>query len=104
MGTQEISIARDPQSKKRFLKHLLHDVEAIEQILDRGLFESGITRIGAEQEFCLVDRHFKPSLNALEVLQKVKDNHFTPELARYNLEINLDPRPLTGNTLSAMHI
>ncbi len=103
MGTQEISIARDPQSKKRFLKHLLHDVEAIEQILERGLFESGITRIGAEQEFCLVDRHFKPSLNALEVLQKVKDDHFTPELARYNLEINLDPRELTGNALSAMH-
>src|SRR6056297_1286742 len=104
MGTQVISIAKDPQSKRKFLKHLLHDVEAIEQILERGLFESGITRIGAEQEFCLVDRHFKLSLNALEVLLKVKDNHFTPELARYNLEINLDPRPLTGNTLSAMHI
>lgn len=103
MGTQDISIARDPQSKKRFLKHLLHDVEAIEKILERGLFESDITRIGAEQEFCLVDKHFKPSLNALEVLQKVKDKHFTPELARYNLEINLDPLPLTGDSLSAMH-
>ncbi len=103
MGTQVISIAKDPQSKRKFLKHLLHDVEAIEQILERGLFESGITRIGAEQEFCLVDRHFKPSLNALEVLQKVKDDHFTPELARYNLEINLDPQPLTGKSLSDMH-
>lgn len=103
MGTQEISIARDPQSKKRFLKHLLHDVEAIEKILERGLFESDVTRIGAEQEFCIVDRHFKPSLRALEVLQKVKDNHFTPELARYNLEINLDPLELTGDCLSVMH-
>ena len=103
MGTQDISIAKDPQSKKRFLKHLLHDVEAIEQILDRGLFESGVTRIGAEQEFCLVDKHFKPSLNALDVLQKVKDDHFTPELARYNLEINLDPRTLSGSSLSDMH-
>ena len=103
MGTQEISIAKDPQSKKRFLKHLMHDVEAIEKILDRGLFESGVTRIGAEQEFCLVDRHFKPSLNALDVLRKVKDDHFTPELARYNLEINLDPRTLSGSSLSDMH-
>jgi len=103
MGTQNVSIARDPQSKKRFLKHLIHDVEAIERMLDRGLFESGVTRIGAEQEFCLVDKHFKPSLNALEVLQKVKDDHFTPELARYNLEINLDPLILTGENLSVMH-
>ncbi|MDZ7756512.1 CBS domain-containing protein [Rhodohalobacter sp.] len=103
MGTHDISIARDPHSKRKFLKHLMHDVEAIEAIMERGLFESGITRIGAEQEFCLVDRHFKPSLNALDVLQKVNDSHFTPELARYNLEINLDPRRLTGDSLSAMH-
>ena len=82
---------------------MMHDVEAIEAIMERGLFESGITRIGAEQEFCLVDRHFKPSLNALDVLQKINDSHFTPELARYNLEINLDPRPLSGDSLSAMH-
>ena len=103
MGTHDISIAKDPHSKRKFLKHLMHDVEAIEEIMERGLFESGITRIGAEQEFCLVDRHFKPSLNALDVLQKINDPHFTPELARYNLEINLDPRPLTGDSLSAMH-
>ena len=103
MGTQEIYIARDPHSKRKFLKHLMHDVEAIEAIMERGLFESGITRVGAEQEFCLVDRHFKPSLNALDVLQKVNDRHFTPELARYNLEINLDPRTLTGDSLSDMH-
>ncbi len=103
MGTNDISIAKDPLSKRKFLKHLMHDVEAIEEIMERGLFESGITRIGAEQEFCLVDRHFKPSLNALDVLQKINDSHFTPELARYNLEINLDPRPLTKDSLSAMH-
>ena len=103
MGTHNISIAKDPHSKRKFLKHLMHDVEAIEEIMERGLFESGITRIGAEQEFCLVDRHFKPSLNALHVLQKINDSHFTPELARYNLEINLDPRPLTNDSLSAMH-
>jgi CBS domain-containing protein len=103
MGTHDISIAKDPRSKRKFLKHLMHDVEAIEEIMERGLFESGITRIGAEQEFCLVDRHFKPSLNALDVLQKINDSHFTPELARYNLEINLDPRPLTKDSLSAMH-
>lgn len=103
MGSQDVSIARDPHSKKQFLNHLLKDVEAIEQMLEQGLFESGVTRIGAEQEFCLVDKHFKPSLHALEILQKIDDSHFTPELARYNLEINLDPLPLTGDSLSAMH-
>jgi CBS domain-containing protein len=103
MGRHDISIARDPQSKKRFLKHLLHDVEAIERMMREDLFETGFTRIGAEQEFCIVDQYFKPSRNALEILQNIKDSHFTPELARYNLEINLDPITLTGNCFSDMH-
>ena len=91
MGEQKLSIAKDPESRKLFLKYLLHDVEAIDQMLQNKQIESGINRIGAEQEFCLVDKYFKPSKNAMEVLEKVNDDHFTPELAKYNLEINLDP-------------
>lgn len=102
MGSQHISIARDTESRKKFLAHLLHDVEAIEKMLEGGKFESGVTRIGAEQEFCLVDRYYKPSLHALEILQKVNDPHFTPELARYNLEINLEPLVLEGDCFSRM--
>ena len=102
MGEQKLSIAKDPDSRKRFLKHLLHDVEAIERMLANGQFESGISRIGAEQEFCLVDKYFKPSLNSLQVLEKVDDPHFTPELARYNLEINLDPLELGEDCFSKM--
>jgi CBS domain-containing protein len=102
MGEQALSIAKDPESRKLFLKHLMHDVEAIEKMLSQNMFESGISRIGAEQEFCLVDNHFKPSLHALEILEKINDPHFTPELARYNLEINLDPLELKDNCLSKM--
>lgn len=102
MGMQKLSIAKDPETRKLFLKHLLHDVEAIEQMLQNNQIETGINRIGAEQEFCLVDKYFKPSLNALEILEKVDDDHFTPELARYNLEINLDPLELRGDCFSTM--
>lgn len=102
MGEQKLSIAKDPESRKLFLKYLLHDVEAIEQMLENKQFESGINRIGAEQEFCLVDKYFKPSLNGLEVLQKIEDAHFTPELARYNLEINLDPLEFKSDCFSKM--
>ncbi|PKD42777.1 CBS domain-containing protein [Rhodohalobacter barkolensis] len=91
MGQQKLSIAKNPENRKHFLKHLLHDVEAIERMMELGLFEKGVVRIGAEQEFCLVDSHFKPSKNASSVLQIINDDHFTSELAKYNLEINLDP-------------
>lgn len=102
MGEQILSIAREPETRKLFLKHLLHDVEAIDQMLQNHQIESGINRIGAEQEFCLVDKYFKPSMNALEILEKVDDPHFTPELSKYNLEINLDPLELKGDCFSRM--
>lgn len=102
MGEHKLSIAKDPESRKHFLKHLLHDVEAIEKMLQEGMFETGITRVGAEQEFCLVDKYYKPSTHALEVLEKVEDPHFTPELARYNLEINLDPFEMSGDCFSKL--
>jgi len=102
MGKLKLSIAKDPESRKLFLKHLLHDVEAIERMLENNQFESGINRIGAEQEFCLVDRYFKPSQKAVEVLEKIDDPHFAPELAKYNLEINLDPLEFTSDCFTKM--
>lgn len=102
MGEQKLSIAKDPESRKLFLKYLLNDVEAIDQMLQNNQIESGVNRIGAEQEFCLVDKYFKPSKNAMEVLEKVGDDHFTSELAKYNLEINLDPVELGGDCFSKM--
>lgn len=102
MGEQKLSIAKDPESRKLFLKYLLNDVEAIDQMLQNNQIESGVNRIGAEQEFCLVDKYFKPSKNAMEVLEKVGDSHFTSELAKYNLEINLDPMELGGDCFSRM--
>ncbi|REL33486.1 CBS domain-containing protein [Rhodohalobacter sp. SW132] len=102
MGEQKISLAKDPEARKYFLRHLLRDVEAIERILKENIFESGVVRIGAEQEFCLVDSHFKPSKNASVILQMVDDDHFTSELAKYNLEINLDPLPIGPRCFSEM--
>lgn len=102
MGEHRVSTKTSAASRKKFLKYLLNDVEALDQMLRDGLIEKGIQRIGAEQEFALVDNFFKPSKNGLEILQRVNDPHFTTELARYNLEINLDPFELKDKCFSKM--
>jgi len=96
MGDQRISIAEHSDERKAFLRHLLHDVQALDKMVEQGLFEKGVCRIGAEQEFFIVDKNYKPSRNGPEILQRLDDFHFTTELARYNLEINLDPVELHG--------
>ncbi|MGI9550048.1 MAG: CBS domain-containing protein [Aurantibacter sp.] len=86
-----------------YTKQLVNDIEALERMLSKGLFETNIVRIGAEQEFCLVNDEWEPTKKALQVLEDLQDDHFTTELALYNLEANLDPLTLTGDCFSKMH-
>ncbi len=102
MGEQDVRRESEAEDIRVFLKHLLNDVRAFEKMLDDDLFESDIRRIGAEQEMFLVDPHWRPAPIATEVLEVLDDPHFTTELARFNLEFNLDPLVFGGNCLSAM--
>lgn len=102
MGEQSISTFTTQEKRADFIQHLLNDIEALEQMLANGLIEQGITRIGAEQEFCLLNENWRPASANLELLDHLQDPHFTTELARYNLEINLDPFTLKGGCFSQM--
>ena len=104
MGEQNVSIIQDDEKRKLFMKSLLEDVQAMEYMLDNDWFESDITRIGAEQEMVLVDlENYKPLPIATDILEKLKAHDWVcSELARFNLEINLSPRVLTGNCFSEL--
>lgn len=102
MGSQSVTAIKSQKDRKEFLSHLLNDIEAFNYMLVNNLFESGIQRIGAEQELCIVDEDFRPSTNALKILEKINDEHYTTELALFNLEINLDPHILENNCFSEL--
>jgi len=100
MGSQSVKAIVSLRERKEFLYHLLNDIKALDMMIRDDVFEKDIQRIGAEQELCLVDKNFLPSSNALKVLEKINDKHFTTELALFNLEINLDPQELGGYCFS----
>ncbi len=97
MGDLLAKSASDKAVKTQFIKHLLNDVKCLELMLEKNLIESGVSRIGAEQEFCLISKNWRPEKNADEILKAIDDPHFTNELARFNLELNLDPFELKGD-------
>ena len=99
MGEMNISREQTEQERRRFMRAVLNDLNALEMMIDNGLIESGITRIGAEQEMFLVDRNYSPACKSVEILKDIKDERFTFELAKFNLEANLTPSELTGNCL-----
>ena len=97
MGHALAKSALGKEVRADFIKHLLNDIKSLDFMLDNCLFESGIHRIGAEQEFCLISKNWRPQKNAESILKSIKDHHFATELARFNLEINLDPFTLKGD-------
>ena len=55
MGDLNINKLGANANRAAFIRHLLNDVKALELMLERNLIENDIVRIGAEQEFCLVN-------------------------------------------------
>jgi len=102
MGEQNVKLNDDESTHQAFMKALLTEVHALERMLDTGLIETGVRRIGAEQEMFLIDKANKPALKAMEVLDIVDDDRFTHELGLFNLEANLSPRKLGGDCLALM--
>ncbi|MBD99608.1 MAG: signal transduction protein [Verrucomicrobia bacterium] len=97
MGDHRVKFNKEAEDRKRFVNYLLNDIQALEQLNQKQLIEDDIVRIGAEQEFCLINENWRPSDLAGHILEDVNDDHFTTELAKYNLEINLDPVELKGD-------
>ena len=92
----------DEQKSQAFMKALLKDLRALESMIETGRFETGVARIGAEQEVFLVDCNLRPAPISLEVLDHAKDSRLTTEIARFNLEANLTPLPLTAGCFQQM--
>lgn len=103
MGRQEIVRESDEAERRAFMKALLNELRALERMLGTDLFETGIRRIGAEQEMFLVDAACRPAPIAMDVLEALDDPRFTYELGRFNLEANLSPLTLGSDCLSRMH-
>ncbi len=97
-----VESAKESESLRAFTRSLLRDLRALERMLADGLFETGARRIGAEQEVFLVDGSGRPAPEALRVLERLGDPHYTTEVALFNLEMNLDPLPLAGDCFSRM--
>ncbi len=101
MGEHDVPDRADDRQLRAFMRALLEDVQALERMLAEGRFETGVRRIGAEQEVFLVDeRTLRAAPVAPAVIEDLDHDQVTTELASFNLEINASPRVLGGGCLS----
>lgn len=102
MGRHDLPSGFSDDQLRAFMKAILADVHALERMLDEDRFETGIRRIGAEQEMFLLDKTGRAWCGAEAMMKKLSHPQFTYELAQFNLECNLLPQVFGGNCLSAM--
>ena len=80
MGDGQIRLEGEGEQRRLFMRHVLNDLRALEQMMCAGMIESGVRRIGAEQEVFLVDRRLRAACRALELLEEIDDPHVATEL------------------------
>ncbi|MCH4822467.1 CBS domain-containing protein [Gramella lutea] len=103
MGFLEVSVLSRKKDRAKYIHQLIKDLEALDHLIKNDLIEKAPIRIGAEQEFCLVNHSFLPVNTSLGILKDLEDNHFTTEIGKYNLELNLDPLELDSDCFSRLH-
>ena len=102
MGDKTVTEEYDEQQLRRFTTAILNDIHALEQMLDNGMIESDVCRIGAEQEMFLVDSAMRPAPLATEIIERAADPRLTTEIGRFNLEANITPQTFSGDCLHKM--
>jgi gamma-glutamyl:cysteine ligase YbdK (ATP-grasp superfamily) len=82
-----------------YREKLRNCLDAIARMLAERAFSFNSRHIGLEIELCLVDERMSPAMANTVVLEKLDEPCFTRELSQHNLELNVPPRPLAGDSM-----
>ncbi|MFT7617314.1 MAG: CBS domain-containing protein [Planctomycetota bacterium] len=91
MGEQNVNDSSKAEDLRAFVRYVLRDLKALDEMIKAGAIESDIIRIGAEQEFFLLDEANRPAPVCEQMMPLLKDVDVTPELAKFNIELNAPP-------------
>lgn len=102
MGQHKVALDLEEHRLQEFMKALLQDLRALEFMIENNKLETGVVRIGAEQEMFLVNQDLRPAPVAQQVLAAANDRRLTTEIAKFNLEANLTPCKLGPGALKQL--
>lgn len=95
----------------KFIERLTSEIELLENLINNEELEDH-GRIGAEQEFCLLDDNYRANPINKKILKGINNDGFVTEIAKFNMELNLEPleinktclRRLEKNILNKMSV
>ncbi len=93
-----------PEDWQEYAQRLDAETRLLREMLEAGKFSNQPAVGGFELEGWLTDPHFRPTPRNAAFLQALDSPLATTELAKFNVELNTVPRPLTAAALSDFEI
>ncbi|MEB3062559.1 glutamate--cysteine ligase [[Mycobacterium] zoologicum] len=88
--------AHSHTQRQRYRRKVQQCLDVFETMLARSSFECEAPLTGMEIETNLVDADYQPAMANSQVLAAIGDPAYQRELGAYNIELNVEPRPLPG--------
>ena len=102
MGKDVPPITVSQHDRRHYREKVRQCLDALARMLRDSWFETESQQVGLEVELHLVDESGAPSMRSPDVLAAIGDPHWAPELGRFNVEINVPPRPLAADVLDQL--
>src|SRR5918993_1531120 len=96
MGAEVDQTTFTRKARKLHREKIRRCLDALARMLTESRFDFNRPMAGLEIELNLIDDDFQPAMRNAEVLAAIADPSFQTELGRFNIEINVAPRQLSG--------
>src|SRR3984957_11971524 len=103
MGREIQALTISGEDRRKYRDKVRRSLDALARMLRERWFEAEPSMVGLEIELNLVDSHGTPSMRNAEVLAAIADPvTWSTEVGQFNLEINVPPRGLDGDSLASL--
>ncbi|NNG40915.1 glutamate--cysteine ligase [Flexivirga sp. ID2601S] len=98
MGEDVSATSYTREQRQRYREKVRQDLDVFERMLTTHSFEFERQLTGMEVELNLVDDDLQPTMSNARVLESIADEDYQTELGQYNIELNVSPRPMPGDS------
>ncbi|HEX4728670.1 MAG TPA: hypothetical protein VH298_12780, partial [Jatrophihabitans sp.] len=98
MGEDVESTEFTGQDRQRYRAKVRRCLDVFARMLTESKFDFERPMTGLEIEFNLIDSRHDPAMKNTDVLTAIANPDFQTELGRFNIEINVRPRELSGDS------
>ncbi len=102
MGRELESVTFTREQRQLYRDKVKSCLDVFEKMLATRSFEFDEPMIGMEIELNLVDSDYRPKLENAEVLAAIADPEYQTELAQFNIEFNVAPRPIGDASVTGL--